>query len=116
MSKKITNNVEKNQEVIEVETIETEQTEKSPEPETTEVTNEEKVPFYMKKPFKVIAAVGAGLGGAIVVGVKVISSFGKKQWNEGYEEGWHDGQDTSGPSEEETSEDAQEYEYPEDDE
>ena len=121
MSKKIRNedvvNEVKDQEVIEVETIETEQTEKPSKPETTEVTKEEtKVPFYNKKPFKVIAAVGAGLAGVAVVGVKIISSFGKKQWNEGYEEGWHDGQETwPGPSEpEEMSEDAQEkYENPE---
>ena len=120
MSKKITNNdvvnEVKDQEVIEVETIETEQTEKPSEPETTEVTKEEtKVPFYNKKPFKVIAAVGAGLAGAAVVGVKIISSFGKTKWNEGYEEGWH-GQETWPESSEpeETSEDAQEeIEYPE---
>lgn len=112
MSKKIENNDVVN-EVIEVET---EQTEKASEPETKEVTNEEpKVPFYKKKPFKVIAAVGAGLGGVIVIGTKVISSFGKKQWNDGYEEGWNDSQETwPGPEEPQEIETQEEYENPED--
>ena len=122
MSKKITNEdviqEVKDQEVIETEARDAEVPEKPSEPETNEVaTKEEKVPFYKKKPFKIIAAVGAGLGGAIVVGAKVISSFGNKKWDEGYEEGWNDGQSTWPESSEpeETSEEIEtQEEYPED--
>lgn len=124
MSKKITNEdvvkEVKEQEVIEAEARDAEVSEKLSEPETKKdvTTNEEKVPFYKKKPFKVIAAVGAGLAGVAVVGAKVISSFGNKKWNEGYEEGWHDGQDTwPGPSEPEAPQEIEtqeEIEYPED--
>lgn len=108
----------KDQEVIETEARDAEQTEKPSEPETKEVAKEEKVPFYKKKPFKVIAAVGAGLAGAAVVGAKVISSFGNKKWDEGYEEGWNDGQSTwpepSEPEEPQEIETQEEIEYPED--
>lgn len=124
MSKKnITNedvvNEAREQEVIEVEAKDAEQTEKPSEPETKEVTTkEEKVPFRKRKAFKVIAAVGAGLAGVTVVGAKLISSFGNKKWDEGYEEGWHDGQDTwPGPSEPEEPQEIEtqeEIEYPED--
>jgi len=123
MSKKITNEdvvkEVKNQEVIEAEARDAEVSEKPSEPETKKdvTTKEEKVPFR-KKALKVIAAAGAGLVGVTVVGVKLISSFGNKKWNEGYEEGWHDGQDTwPGPSEPEEPQEIEtqeEIEYPED--
>ena len=121
MSKKnITNeDVVKEQEVIEAEARDAEQTEKPSEPETKEVTTkEEKMPFRKRKAFKVIAAVGAGLAGVTVVGAKLISSFGSKKWDEGYEEGYHDGQDAwpepSEPEESQEIETQEEIEYPED--
>lgn len=118
MSKKITNNdviqEVKDQEVNEVAVRDAE---KPAEPETTEVTKEEsKVPFHKKKAFKVIAAVGAGLGGVIVVGAKVISSFGKKKWDEGYEEGYSNATQETRPYPEETLEIEAQEEYPEEDE
>lgn len=123
MSEKIENNdviqEVKDQEVIDTEARDVESSEKPSEPETKEITKEEiKVPFRKRKAVKVVTAIGAGAAATLAIGIKLVSSFGKKRWNEGYEEGWHDGQETwseSSDCEPEETIEAQE-EYPEEDE